>query len=87
MRALLPLALLALVSCNQADVPSGNGSQDVARWIDPETGCVYLVYGRGMGQSRVGSLSVRFRADGVADCPDAPTRSSREDSELSGSPR
>jgi hypothetical protein len=61
-------AALALVSCNQAD-PPGTSGDDVQRWTDPSTGCVYYVYGRGFSDNRVGSLSIRYRADGTPDCP------------------
>ena len=70
MSRLIPLvAALALAGCG-ADPDTANGDH-TAKWTDPETGCVYLVYEHGIGNTRIGSLSIRFRADGTADCPGA----------------
>jgi hypothetical protein len=43
--------------------------EETAIWTDPETGCNYIVYRQGFGHAAYGSLSIRFKADGTADCP------------------
>lgn len=68
MKKLIILAALALAACDANNyLPDKEG--DTAKWTDPETGCVYLLYHDGFGQSSVGSLSIRFTEQGLPDCP------------------
>lgn len=67
-RALAVAGALVLSGCG-AHAPTRQDATAV--WTDPATGCRYLVYSDGFGQNRVGSLSIRFRADGTPDCPGA----------------
>lgn len=64
------LALLALIlilsSCGVQQAP---GPNNIRKWTDPETGCVYLQYGSWAGNASYGSLSIRYRTDGTPDCP------------------
>jgi hypothetical protein len=46
-------------------------------WRDPETGCAYLV-------TPQGGVTIRFRRDGVPDCPDAGTTSGLVDETARG---
>lgn len=56
---------LLLAGCT-IESPDDN---DTDKWTDPETGCVYIVVDKGLGQGRVYGITIRFRADGKADCP------------------
>jgi hypothetical protein len=38
-------------------------------WSDPDTGCRYYIYQEGGLQYAIGGMTIRFRADGTADCP------------------
>lgn len=67
MRALVLIAALALSACGAR--PSEADGDHTAIWRDPSTGCNYLMFRNGFGQSAIGSLSIRFRADGKPDCP------------------
>lgn len=71
MTRLLLIAPLLLLGCNTPDgqpsaAPDGT---HLGIWADPSTGCRYLDFRAGMGQSSIGSLSIRFKADGTPDCP------------------
>lgn len=65
--ALFLLASVALLSACGARPPTR--SDATALWTDPSTGCRYIVYRDGTGNYAVGSLSIRFKEDGTADCP------------------
>lgn len=67
MKHLVLLAALLLAGCNVP--PSQPGENDTGIWTDPSTGCRYLLYEDGIGNTRVGSLSIRYNADGTPDCP------------------
>lgn len=67
MKRLTLVVAFALAGCGAN--PSEADGKHTAKWTDPETGCVYLLFRNGFGQSAIGSLSIRFRADGTADCP------------------
>lgn len=66
MRGAVLLLGLLLAGCG-AHAPTREDA--TALWTDPSTGCRYIVYADGVGNTRVGSLSIRFRADGSPDCP------------------
>jgi len=70
-RALAVAGALVLAGCG-ARAPTREDA--TAIWIDPSTGCRYIVYADGIGDNRVGSLSIRFRADGTPDCPGSTPR-------------
>lgn len=67
-KAAVLLAALALTACD-ADTYLPDDEGDTALWEDPDTGCRYLLYHRGFGQSSVGSLSIRYLSTGLPDCP------------------
>ena len=67
MKKLVLVAALALAACG-ADPRDAEGDH-TALWRDPSTGCNYLLFRNGFGQGAIGSLSIRFRADGKPDCP------------------
>lgn len=60
-------AALALLGC----APSLPKGDQMTTWTDPDTGCVYIVVDRGIGNTATYSMTIRFRADGQADCPGA----------------
>ncbi|MEG3175827.1 hypothetical protein U1872_06265 [Sphingomonas sp. RB3P16] len=68
-RVSIAIALLALSGCMVATAPQS--ADNTAIWTDPSTGCRYIVYRDGLGNTSVGSLSIRFRRDGKPDCPGA----------------
>lgn len=73
----MALIALLLAGCGaEFSVPDSEINRAI--WQDPETGCNYIVYRHGFGSGSVGSLSVRYRSDGVADCPDAPEQTIKE---------
>lgn len=63
-------AALLLGGC-QAQTPSQMSSNDRTLWTDPETGCRYIVIDEGFAQTRIYAITIRFKADGTADCPGA----------------
>lgn len=62
------LALLTLLYGCGANPNAANGNA-TALWTDPSTGCRYILFRDGIGSNAVGSLSIRFNADGTPDCP------------------
>lgn len=61
------LCAAALAGCTPA-APASDG-HDRTVWTDPDTGCNYIVVDKGLGQNRVYGITIRFNADGTADCP------------------
>ena len=53
------------------DLGAGNSLRE---WTDPTTGCSYFIYRNGQGNASTGGMTIRFRADGTADCPAAPSQ-------------
>lgn len=71
MKKLIILAALSLTACSAKSYPPDQ--KDIALWTDPSTGCVYINYrDGGLSNWAVGSLSIRYRADGKPDCPGDP---------------
>lgn len=69
---------LVLAGCNEGpigevmpesetgDLREGNS---IRKWTDPTTGCAYLIYQRHSGNASTGGITIRFKSDGTADCP------------------
>ncbi len=75
--AMIALAASALGGCQQVGSPlpeSETGDlgvgNDMRKWVDPSTGCAYLIYKNNQGNASVGGFTIRFRADGKPDCPE-----------------
>jgi hypothetical protein len=66
---MIAIATIATLTGCGAEYAKPDMPNEAAIWEDPETGCNYIVYREGYGQYAVGSLSIRFRQDGTADCP------------------
>lgn len=64
--ALFPVTAALLAACGARPPTDENAT---ALWTDPSTGCKYIVYREGLGNATIGSLSIRFKEDGTADCP------------------
>jgi hypothetical protein len=63
---LLIAAALTLTGCDKIEELS---KPTVSIWTDPTTGCRYYAYEEGLGNGKIGSLSIRYLKTGLPDCP------------------